>query len=284
MDRGYDYQTGAEHQKTEMRTKTLLFLLAGTFLLAGCERDRNNGLCSRLPQFCADLHTDSWCSKERDQLVEARYENAERPGDASRYLIMSALDSYQRCLEPLLDMQYTKRHERKNTKVETIIDIDAELARLETSTASSDYPYLQLWRWEHHGDRMARRDFIAQAARPEMQQPVLQQALAGFLLHQDPPAAERALQRSLELTPAGSKPGSDLLASLTSLYISQRRYEEAWVWSRVLNEFYDDDMTNWDQMAPYARFNEQQQQAMTERAEMLKKQLHQGRYQAAPGH
>ncbi len=280
MDRGYDYQTEAKHQRAEMRTKTLFFLFAGIILLTGCERDRNKSLCSRFPQFCSDLHSDSWCGKERDQLVEARYENAERPGDASRYMVMNALDSYQRCLEPLLDMQYTKRHERKNTKVETIIDIDAELTRLEASTAGSDYPYLQLWRWERHGDRAARRDFIAGADRPDMQQPPLQKALAGFLLHQDPAGAERAMQRALMLTPANSKPDADLLAGLIGLYIRQRQYQQAWLWSQVLSELYDDDMVNWKQMEPYARFTAQERETMVQQAMMLAEQLRKGQYQA----
>ncbi|MFH7585931.1 DUF2989 domain-containing protein [Oceanimonas smirnovii] len=262
-----------------MRTKTLFFLFAGMILLTGCERDPIENLCSRFPKLCTGLNTDGWCKEEKRALIEARYENAEHPGDASRYRVMSALDNYQRCLEPLLDMQYTKRHERKNTKVETIIDIDAELARLEASTASSDYPYLQLWRWERHGDRAARRDFIAGANRPEMQQAPLQKALAGFLLHQDPTAAERALQRALALTPTGSKPDADLLASLTGLYISQRRYRQAWLWSRVISELYDDSMVDWKQMEPYARFDAQERETMTQQALILAEQLREGQYQ-----
>lgn len=279
VDRGYDYQTGAEREKTEMRTKPLLFLLAGTLLLAGCERDRTSGLCGRFPQFCADLHDDSWCTRERNGLVEARYEHAERPGDASRYRLMSSLEAYRLCLDPLLDIEYTKRHERKNTKVEAIIDIGEELARLEARTASSDYPYLQLWRWQRHGDRAARNAFIEQAGRPEMQQADLQQALAGLLLHRDPAAAERALHRSLELSGADHKPDASLLASLVDLYIRQKRYEEAWIWAGAIKTLYDSELVNWQHMESYVRFDEQQQKVMQQRVNQLAQQLEQGRYQ-----
>ncbi|MDP5291508.1 DUF2989 domain-containing protein [Oceanimonas sp. CHS3-5] len=262
-----------------MRTKTLLFLLAGTLLLTGCERDRNSGLCSRFPQFCADLHTDSWCTKERERLIEARYQNAEHPGDASRYQVMNSLESYRLCLDPLLDIQYTKRHERKNIKVETIIDIGEELARLEASTASSDYPYLQLWRWQRHGDRAARNAFIEQAARPEMQQPDLQQALAGLLLHRDAAAAERALHRSLELSRNGHRPDANLLATLVDLYIGQKRYEEAWIWANAIKELYGKDTVNWQHMESYVRFSARQKDTMQQQAELLAQQLEEGRYQ-----
>ncbi|WMC09374.1 DUF2989 domain-containing protein [Oceanimonas pelagia] len=261
-----------------MRTKPLLFLLAGILLLAGCERDRTRGLCGRFPQFCADLHDDSWCTRERERLVEARYENAEHPGDASRYRLMSSLEHYRLCLDPLLDIEYTKRHERKNIKVEAVIDIGEELARLEALTAGSDYPYLQLWRWQRHGDRSARDSFIAQASRPEMQQAELQQALAGLLLHRDPAAAERALHRSLELTREDSKPDASLLASLVDLYIGQKRYEQAWIWAGALAELHGEEWVNWQRMDSHVRFSNQQKDAMKQQVEHLAQQLERGRY------
>lgn len=279
MDRGYDYQTKADHIKLHMSINPPLLLLAGALLLTGCDRDRTSGLCTRFPQFCADLHGDSWCNAERDALVQARYERAGAAGDAGRYRLMSSLEDYRQCLDPLLDIEYTKRHERKNDKVETLVDITEELERLEAQTADSDYPYLQLWRWQRHGDRAARNAFIAQAERPAMQQADLQLALARLVRHRDPEATEQALHRALALLPAGEQPPADLMGTLVELYVSQQRYQEAWIWTTIMKELKDSQQVDWGQMASHVRFDEDQQARLRQQADAIVRQLQQGRYQ-----
>ncbi|MBL1378239.1 DUF2989 domain-containing protein [Zobellella sp. CGMCC 1.18722] len=261
-----------------MRTKLSLILLASSIFLTGCERDRIKAICDSNPQLCANLHTDGWCRFERSNLIRARYQQYTEPSDASHYVLMTALVTYRTCLEPLMDIEYTDRQERKNDKVEAVVLVRDELAQLEQQSRHSDYPYLQLWHWQRHGDRQARTRFMAQAERPEMQQPELQKALAALLVVRDKPAAEQALHRALGLYGKGQDIDSAIIADLINLYVGERRFEDAWVWTRVMSGFASGKGLNPARMDAYARFSPEQQQQMQQQADNIVRRLKNGTY------
>ncbi|WP_237332843.1 DUF2989 domain-containing protein [Zobellella iuensis] len=246
--------------------------------MTGCERDRIKAICDSNPQLCANLHTDGWCRFERSNLIRARYQQYTEPSDASHYVLMTALVTYRTCLEPLMDIEYTDRQERKNDKVEAVVLVRDELAQLEQQSRHSDYPYLQLWHWQRHGDRQARTRFMAQAERPEMQQPELQKALAALLVVRDKPAAEQALHRALGLYGKGQDIDSAIIADLINLYVGERRFEDAWVWTRVMSGFASGKGLNPARMDAYARFSPEQQQQMQQQADNIVRRLKNGTY------
>ncbi|WP_445402360.1 DUF2989 domain-containing protein [Zobellella sp. An-6] len=253
-------------------------MLAGAILLTGCEQDRIKAICEAHPQLCAELHTDGWCRFERSNLIRARYQQHSEPSDAARYALMTELVTYRDCLDPLMDIEYTDRQERKNDKVETIVRLQEELTRLEQQGRHSDYPYLQLWYWQRHGDRQARSRFLAQAERPEMQQPDLQKALASLLVTRDKPAAEQALHRALGLYHKGQSIDNGIIADLINLYIGEKRYEDAWLWTQVLGAFSSQAEIDPARLDAYVRVDEHRQQEMRQQADNIVRRLKNGTY------
>ncbi|MBM7454354.1 hypothetical protein HNR62_000178 [Oceanisphaera litoralis] len=191
---------------------------------------------------------------------------------------MVNIKRYHDCLDPLLSIEYTKRKERKNDKLEAVIKAKAALTQLEQQTLDSDYPYLLLWHWQHRGDRLAKARFIKQADMPEMQQPDLQNALAELLIIRDGPAAMRALHRALSLYEAEATVDTDIIANLLTLYIRERRYRDVWIWSRVLSRLDHSATLNMERIDTYARFNKAQQQQMQQEVDTIIHQLATGSY------
>lgn len=263
---------------SQMNTKTPFALLLPLIFLAGCEEDRIATLCDTQPELCVGLHTDSWCANERNAVVRGRDLQARMPGDASLHQLMTGLDSYHKCLEPVLGIEYSKRKERKNDKVEAMTNAREELARLEQQTRESDYPHLQLWHWHHKGDHAARMRFLNQADRPAMQQPELQRALAQLLARRDPQAAEQALHRALGLYPAGAAIDTGIFADLISLYLADGRHADAWLWSRVMATQDPEQNIDWQRLQSYAAMSPEQQADLQRQADDILLRLREGRY------
>ena len=261
-----------------MNTKTAFLILMAPLFLTACEQDRIQTICEATPQFCVDLHEDSWCKFERSDLIRARKQQADTPNDANIHELMVNLKIYRDCLDPLLGMEYTKRKERKNDKLEAVIKADAALERLEQQTTGSDYPYLLLWHWQHEGDHQAKARFIALADRPQMQQPELQKELAELLIIRDGPAAMRALHHALSLYGADATIDTDIIADLLTLYTRERRYREIWIWSRVLSQLGHTETVNLERIDTYARFDQEQQQQMLQEVDTIIQQLKTGAY------
>ena len=278
IDRGYDYQTKDGHNDTQMNIKHVLLLLIAPLFLAACERDLIPDICENTPQFCADLHTDSWCRFERTALIRARRQQIMVPSDENDYHLIQTLQQYQDCLEPLLAIEYTRNKERKNDKVEAVIYAKDAITQLAASTAQSDDPYLLLWHWQHQRSQQAKARFLQLAERPEMQQPKLQKALAELLLLRNSQAAELALHQALSLYGKNADIDTDIIANLLTLYIREQRYQEAWIWSRVLNRLGHSSQMSLDRMNAYAHFDASQQQSMQQDTDRILKQLKAGNY------
>ena len=261
-----------------MNTKTVFLILMAPLFLTACEQDRIKSICETTPQFCVDLHEDSWCKFERSGLIRARRQQAGTPNDANTYALMDNIKRYHDCLDPLLAIEYTKRKERKNDKLEAVIKAKAALEQLEQQTESSEYPYLLLWHWQHRGDHQAKARFIALADRPQMQQPELQKALAELLLIRDSPAAMRTLHRALSLYEADATIDTGIIADLLTLYTRERRYRDVWIWSRVLSRLGHPDKLNLERIDTYARFDQDQQRQMQQEVDTIFQQLETGSY------
>lgn len=261
-----------------MNIKHVFILLMTPLFLAACERDRIIAICEDTPQYCVELHQDGWCRFERTALIRARKQQATVPGDESDYHLMQTLQQYHDCLEPLLAIEYTKRKERKNDKLEAVIHAKNAISQLISSTAQSDYPYLLLWHWQYQGNQQAKARFIKLADRPEMQQPELQKALAELLTLRDSQAAEQALHHALALYDKGADIDTDIIANLLTFYIREKRYREVWVWSRVLDQLGHTEPVSLNRMDAYAQYNASQQQQMQQQVEHILQQLATGTY------
>lgn len=261
-----------------MNIKHAFLLLIAPLFLAACDRDRITRICDDTPQYCQELHADSWCRFERTALIRARKQQSEQPSDAHDYDLLKKLNVYKNCLEPLLSIEYTRRKERKTDKVDAVYHAEQAMTQLAADTADSDYPYLLLWHWQHEGSLKAKARFIKLADRPEMHSPDLQNILATVIMVRDSKAAEQALHFALSLYKEGDTIDNNIIANLLTLVTRQQRYEDVWVWSRVLDQLEHEENIELARIDGYAQFNKSQQQAMQEQVERILTQLKQGQY------
>ena len=263
-----------------MKMKQTILMLTVPLFLAACDRDRIPNICEDTPQFCVNLHADSWCKFERTALIRARKQQVTQPSDASDYELLTKVTSYHHCLDPLLAIEYTRRKERNTDKVEAVYHAQQAMTALAASTQDSDYPPLLLWHWQHEGNKKAKARFIKLADRPEMQEPELQNALAELIMLRDTARAQYALHTALSLYKKGDTVNSDIVANVLTLAIRQQRYQDAWVWTRVLSELDHQENIDASRMDAYAQFSDQQQQQMRQDAARILAQLKQGTYPA----
>lgn len=280
VDRGYDYQTKGRWANTHMKIKKMVLLLATPLFLAACERNHVNNICEESPQFCINLHADSWCKQERSALIVARKQQATVVSDANDYDLLIKTTAYRNCLDPLLDIEYTRRKERKTDKVDAVYHAKTAMVELAAKTKDSDYPDLLVWHWQHEGSRQAKARFLKLADRPEMLTPELQNTLAELLLLRDSGAAEHALLTALSLYNKGNSINPDIIANLLTLNIRQQRYQEAWIWTRVLSKLEAKENIEASRMDAYAHFSPDEQQHMQQEADLILQQLAQGTYPA----
>ncbi|ART83540.1 hypothetical protein CBP31_13635 [Oceanisphaera profunda] len=266
-----------------MKIKQSILLLAVPFFLAACDRDRIPNICADTPQFCVDLHADSWCKFERTALIRARKQQATLPSAMHDYDLLNKLQTYHNCLDPLLAIEYTRHKERKNDKVEAVYHAKEAINQLAIDTQGSDHPQLLLWHWQHKGSQQAKARFIKLADRAEMQDPELQNALAELLLLRDSDAAEQALHKALSLYHKGDALNPDIIANLLTLYIRQQRYQEAWIWTQVLSKLDYQENIELSRLNTYAQFSVDQQQQLQQDVERILEQLAKGTY-SAPSH
>ena len=278
VDRGYDYQTKHSWVHTQMKIKQMFLLLATPLFLAACDRDRIPNICEDTPQFCVDLHADSWCKFERTALIRARKQQATLISNANDYDLLLKVSAYHDCLDPLLAIEYTRRKERKTDKVDAVYHAKAAIDQLAVDTKDSDYPELLLWHWRHEGSQQAKARFIELAERPEMQTPDLQNSLAELLMLRDRTRAAQALHTALSLYNKSDIINSDIVANLLTLAINQKRYQDAWVWTRVLSHLDHQENIDASRLDVYAHFSEAEQQALQQQADRILEQLKQGRY------
>ncbi|ART79588.1 DUF2989 domain-containing protein [Oceanisphaera avium] len=262
-----------------MNIKKMILLLASPLLLAACDRDRIPNICEDTPQYCVNLHEDSWCKFERTALIRARKENGINQSDANAYQLINKLTSYHDCLSPLLDIEYKRRKERKTDKVDAVYYAQEALQDLAVKTKDSDYPYLLLWHWQHEGNYGAKSRFLKLADRPEMQEPELQNALGELLMLRDQPRAERAFHRALSLYKKDQEINTDIIANILTIFINQQNYEQAWIWTRVLSKLDYKENIDTERMDAYAKFNETERQEMQNKANDIVSKLAKGTYQ-----
>lgn len=266
---------------THMKMKQLILMVAMPLFLAACDRDRIPNICEDTPQFCVDLHADSWCKFERTALIRARKQQAIQVSDANDYDLLLKVSAYYDCLDPLLAIEYTRRKERKTDKVDAVYHAKETMNQLALNTKGSDYPYLLLWHWQHEGSQLAKARFIKLADRPEMQEPELQNALAELVMLRDSAKAEQALHTALSLYNKNDELNTDIIANLLSLMIRQQRYQDAWIWTRVLSELDHKENIDPSRMDLYAQFTQAEQELMKSQVERILAQLKQGTYQRA---
>ena len=263
---------------TPFPARSLLFGLCCGLLLTACDDDRIHNICANYPALCEDLVDDGWCRYERSDIIRARYYLQAEGTERRQYELMRSLERYLKCAERSTNIEYKRAREQKSPRVEGMLAAGDQLARLDAATRNSQDPYLLLWHWTNNSDERARQQFLAQEGRKGLEEPDLQLVLAGIYAKSEPDKAIAILHHGLSLYREGEQVNSRLLTSLSTLYMGQKQYEQAYLWGKVSEAFPNNPEVSAKRFGLYYSLSKPRQDALDAQAAEIVRQLQGGSY------
>ncbi|MDN2481490.1 DUF2989 domain-containing protein [Vibrio agarivorans] len=211
-------------------------MIAALTLLNGCfdnttDTDR---LCRDNPALqCEYLNMDDGqCRIPRTDLVWHKYEVLKHPTDVNKIKEIELVSAYRGCLELSAQIEPIDGRDRKTHRVETMIYMGEEQARLTENLKSRNSAEVLYFLWSKTGDESARRQFLQREGNPELDTASMQYALATFYSSRNEQKTEQLLHRSLELT-GSNAPNVEIFKTLSSLYYRNEKTEQAYLWSMI---------------------------------------------------
>ncbi|WP_439837173.1 DUF2989 domain-containing protein [Aeromonas enteropelogenes] len=263
---------------TELPMRPTLILLPIMFAAAGCNDDRLHNICNNHPELCQDLVDDGWCRYERTDIIRSRFYLKEEETDRRKYELIRNLERYLKCAERSTNIEYKNAKELKSPRVEGMLAAGEQLAQLDVATRNSQDPYLLLWHWTNNTNELARQQFMALEGKPVLEEPELQLALGGIYAKSDPAKAIDTLQHALSLYRQGDAVNSRLLTSLSTLYMGQKQYGQAYLWGKVSESFKGSPEVSTARFGIYHTLSKTDLEAYDKRAAELVEQIRQGNY------
>ncbi|MGY3914435.1 DUF2989 domain-containing protein [Aeromonas australiensis] len=263
---------------TLLPLRTLLFMLPCGFMLTACNDDRLLNICANSPALCQDLVDDGWCRYERTDVIRSRFYLQEEGTDRRKFELIRNLEHYLKCAERSTSIEYKRANERKNPRVEGMMAASEQLAQLGAATRNSQDPYLLLWHWTNNTNEAARQQFLALEGQPVLDEPELQLALGGMYAKSDPEKAISILQHGLALYRKGEKINSRIFTSLSTLYMGQKQYGQAYLWGKVSESFQDAPEVSAKRFGIYHSLSKTEQDGYDVRAAEIVAQLKRGNY------
>ncbi|MGL4249762.1 MAG: DUF2989 domain-containing protein [Aeromonas sp.] len=257
--------------------QTFIMLSVG-LAVVGCNDDRLHNICSNHAELCQDLVDDGWCRYERTDVIRSRFYLKEEGTDRRKYELMRNLERYLKCAERSTNIEYKRAREQKSPRVEGMLAAGDQLAQLDAATRNSKDPYLLLWHWTNNTNELARQQFVALAGNRELDEPELQLALGGIYAKSDPDKAIATLHRGLSLYREGDQINSRLLTSLSTLYMRQKEYGQAYLWGKVSESFQEAPEVSSKRFGIYHTLSKEDQDSYDVRAAEIVEQLQHGNY------
>ncbi|OZG40085.1 hypothetical protein CAK78_20645 [Aeromonas sp. A35_P] len=257
--------------------QTFIMLSVG-LAVAGCNDDRIHNICSNHPELCQDLVDDGWCRYERTDIIRSRFYLKEEGTDRRKYELMRNLERYLKCAERSTNIEYKNAREQKSPRVEGMLAAGDQLAQLDAATRNAKDPYLLLWHWTNNTNEQARQQFLALEGQPALEEPELQLALGGIYAKREPQKAIALMQHALSLYREGDQINGRILTSLSTLYMGQKEYGQAYLWGKVSESFQNAAEVSASRFSLYHSLSKQQQEGLDSQAAILVEQLKSGTY------
>ncbi|WP_421272379.1 DUF2989 domain-containing protein [Aeromonas taiwanensis] len=258
--------------------RPLLLSLACCLTLTACEDDRIHNICSQNPALCADLVDDGWCRYERSDVIRARYYLQTEETDRRKYELMRGLERYLHCAEHSTNIEYKRAREQKSPRVEGMLAAGSQLEQLDAQTRGSRDPYLLLWHWTNNTNPQARASFMALEGTPALEEPELQLALGGIYAKHEPQKAIALMHHALSLYREGEQVNSRILTALSTLYMGQKGFEQAYLWGKVSESFQEQQEVSSVRLGIYHAIGKEEQERLDEQAAVIVDALKQGTY------
>lgn len=160
------------------------FILGVSFFgLLGCDNGRNiTKICKNNPEICADLHKDSWCLKEKTDLIQQRYQliNVDTPTGKQLYTELTNLEDYSRCIELAAGVQHIINTYRTEDRARAFRLSTQNLAKRQEESRDKQDPFMSYYQWTRFNDMPALQRLLAQEKAHQVTDPFLLAQIATY--------------------------------------------------------------------------------------------------------
>ncbi|MGI2855239.1 DUF2989 domain-containing protein [Shewanella algae] len=203
--------------------------------VTGCDNRPNPAtICKNNPELCDDLHKDSWCRREKTNLITQRYQvkNTAEPSGEQIYHLLVNLENYNRCVGLASGVQHILNPERTNDRARAFGLSAQSLSELQASTKGSNDIHIAFYHWAHLGDDAALKVLLEAEKQQQLDSPEILAGLAGYYLKFD---ATKAKQLYLKVLARSTEENfdPDWLLGLASAFRQLQDMEQAYLLSRA---------------------------------------------------
>jgi len=213
-----------------------LFLILLSLFLSGCgdfKRVSMSQICEDKPSICNDLHIFGDCRYQRTSLVRSRYQHILEPTEKNTLLLLEESEIYKTCLEPKLQIAYTRYKERKQKRIDNYLTAQSITDKLLKDTAGTQDPNLAYYLWTNHQDLQAKKVFLAAANNPNLTDSSVLSKLAVYYSADEPQLALNFYYKALRESKNIEELPSNIFIQLVSLSFRHHLYKETYVWAKV---------------------------------------------------
>lgn len=228
-----------------MHNSVKLVVLFGVLALSGCDKFFSmniKDICEKHPQMCTDLNPDGWCRAQKANIITHRYEQLMTPSDMVKYKLLLDFEDYLKCVSKAAQIEHIKLKEKKSGRVRGIVTAQNQLKQLAEDTRNSMDPHLRYYHWSRLGDQEALEHFLGYMKRGKLETPELQIALASYFIKKDLKETIKALYHALELYQEDDEVNTDIFKSLTTIFMKQEKFSNAFIWAYIAREFDVEDV------------------------------------------
>lgn len=215
-------------------------LLPLTFM--GCDKGPNvASICQEFPSVCQQLSEDNWCRVERREVLMDYHRLQTSNNEDFQYYLLLALEDYAKCMDKASLIEHKKFKEKKTNRINNAIQAKAMIKDIAEKTAESDNPLLLYFHWSRFNDKESLAELLALEGSSAVENPESQFNLATYYIKRDLDKTQDLLFHALELYKVQDEINVEIFKSLTTLFLDQEQYKQAYVWLKILALYKPDD-------------------------------------------
>lgn len=213
--------------------------------LSSCSDNANlTKVCANNVAICSELKEDSWCKRERKNVLITKVKVKNNNLDADKYQLLLGYEHYIKCMSLASQIQHIKLKEKTTLRKDNVIVAKAGLAQLTEETSHSKHPHLLYYQWSRESNEIALSDLLKLEGSNQLENSIAQYHLATYYIKRNSTKTIKLLYRSLELHNPDTELNPEILQSLVTIFTKKKQYKQAYIWLRTYQLLLDkqDDM------------------------------------------
>lgn len=261
-----------------------LLMFGQVFVFSACsDKQSVKTMCREHPHICDDFQLDSWCKYELREWISNRYQVLTQQiidDDENKYRQLMILDSYAQCMHKASQIKYIKYKEKEELRLKNYLKAKKAIAAIEHQTRNSENPYLLYYRWGRFNDQQAASDFILLEGTKALETSEMKAFLASYYLKSDVEKAISLYYQALEqFNDDNYRLNVDIFMQLTTLYIAKEKYQQGYIWSRVLGNYQQhNENLQFSVFEQFYRFTKEEQRELDKIADYLLDTIESGKF------